>query len=98
MTVRVIAIELCSASHLLPVSRKRSQQSIELLHKDPQRPLRVGLQFTRKWNGINHTRQSNGCVTLGLRSCLADFSQALLAAYCSVMATKTESYSWNLKK
>ena len=58
MTVRVIASELCSATHLLSVSRKRSRPIIELLHKDPQWPLRVGLQFTLKWNGINHTRQS----------------------------------------
>ncbi len=55
MTVRVIASELCSATHLLSVSRKRSRRIIELLHKDPQWPLRVGLQFTLKWNGINHT-------------------------------------------
>ncbi len=56
MTVRVIASELCSATHLLSVSRMRSRPIIELLHKDPQWPLRVGLQFTLKWNGINHTR------------------------------------------
>lgn len=55
MTVRVIASELCSASHLLPVSRKRNLKGIELLHKGPQLQLRVGLQFTRKWNEINHT-------------------------------------------
>ncbi len=59
MTVRVIASELCSATHLLSVSRMRSRPIIELLHKDPQWPLRVGLQFTLKWNGINHTSQSN---------------------------------------
>ena len=56
MTVRVIASELCSATHLLSVSRMRSRPIIELLHKDPQWPLRVGLQFTLKWNGINHTK------------------------------------------
>ena len=55
MTVRVIASELCNATHLLSVSRKRSRGCIELLHKGPQWPLRVGLQFTRKSHGINHT-------------------------------------------
>jgi hypothetical protein len=43
MTVRVIAIESCSATHLLSVSRKRSRQCTELLHESPQWPLRVGL-------------------------------------------------------
>ena len=57
MTVRVIAIESCSASHLLPVSRKRNLKGIELLHEGPQLQLRVGLQFTLKWNEINHTRK-----------------------------------------
>ena len=60
MTVRVIASELCSATHLLSVSRMRSRPIIELLHKDPQWPLRVGLQFTLKWNGINHTSKGSG--------------------------------------
>jgi hypothetical protein len=43
MTVRVIAIESRSATHLLSVSRKRSRRTIELLHESPQWPLRVGL-------------------------------------------------------
>jgi hypothetical protein len=50
MTVRVIALESCSATHLLSVSRKRSQSLTELLHEDPQLQLGVGLNFT-------HTRQ-----------------------------------------
>ena len=50
MTVRVIALESCSATHLLPVSRKRSQSGTELLHEGPQLQLGVGLNFT-------HTRQ-----------------------------------------
>jgi len=50
MTVRVIALESCSATHLLSVSRTRSRRIIELLHESPQRPLGVGLNFT-------HTRQ-----------------------------------------
>ena len=50
MTVRVIALESCSATHLLSVSRKRSQRIIELLHEGPQLQLGVGLNFT-------HTRQ-----------------------------------------
>lgn len=58
MTVRVIAIESCSASHLLPVSRKRNLKGIELLHEGPQLQLRVGLQFTLKWNEINHTNKA----------------------------------------
>jgi hypothetical protein len=52
MTVRVVAIESCSATHLLSVSRKRSRRSIELLREDPQGPLRVGLQFTLKTTGL----------------------------------------------
>ena len=49
MTVRVIASESCSATHLLSVSRKRSRRSIELLHEGPQRPLATGggPQFTQ---------------------------------------------------
>ena len=50
MTVRVIALESCSATHLLSVSRKRSRRIIELLHEGPQLQLGVGLNFT-------HTRQ-----------------------------------------
>ena len=46
MTVRVIALESCSATHLLPVSRKRSQSGTELLHEGPQLQLGVGLNFT----------------------------------------------------
>ncbi len=68
MTVRVIASELCSATHLLSVSRMRSRPIIELLHKDPQWPLRVGLQFTLKWNGINHTRPLNSLPMVAGRS------------------------------
>jgi hypothetical protein len=48
MTVRVIAIESCSATHFLSVSRKRGRRSIELLHEGLQWPLRVGLQSTQK--------------------------------------------------
>ena len=59
MTVRVIAIESCSASHLLPVSRKRNLKGIELLHEGPQLQLRVGLQFILKWNEINHTSKGS---------------------------------------
>jgi hypothetical protein len=47
MTVRVIALESCSATHLLPVSRMRSQSGTELLHEGPQLQLGVGLNFTR---------------------------------------------------
>ncbi len=55
MTVRVMAMESCSATHLLSVSRKRSRRNTELLHEGPQWPLRVGLDFTRKSHGIIHT-------------------------------------------
>jgi len=58
MTVRVIALESCSASHLLPVSCERNRRSNELLHESPQWPLRVGLHFTQEWNGINYTSVS----------------------------------------
>ncbi len=47
MTVRVIALESCSASHLLPVSHIRSRSGSELLHEGPQLQLGVGLNFTR---------------------------------------------------
>jgi hypothetical protein len=50
MTDRVIALESCSAPHLLPVFRKRSRRIIELLHESPQLQLGMGLNFT-------HTRQ-----------------------------------------
>ena len=50
MTVRVIALESCSATHWLSVSRKRSRSFTELLHEDPQLQLGVGLNFT-------HSRQ-----------------------------------------
>jgi len=79
MTVRVIAIESCSASHLLPVSRKRNLKGIELLHEGPQLQLRVGLQFTLKWNEINHTRQGSGCFVL------------LLEALCVIERLSTRS-------
>ncbi len=46
MTVRVIALESCSATHWLSVSRKRSRSFTELLHEDPQLQLGVGLNFT----------------------------------------------------
>jgi len=50
MTVRVIALESCNATHSLSVSPKRSLGCTELLHENPQWPLGVGLNFT-------HTRQ-----------------------------------------
>jgi len=55
MTVRVMAKESCSATHLLSVSRERSRQFTELLHEGPQWPLRVGLTLPR--NGTELTIQ-----------------------------------------
>lgn len=56
MTVRVMAKESCSATHLLSVSQKRSRRYTELLHEGPQWPLRVGLTLPR--NGTELTIQA----------------------------------------
>ncbi len=59
MTVRVIALALCSTTQLLSVSQLRSCDSIELLQEGPQWPLR----FAQKWNGINQTSALVAVVT-----------------------------------
>jgi len=69
MTVRVIALESCNATHSLSVSPKRSLGCTELLHENPQWPLGVGLNFT-------HTRQKLSIQ--GCRKTLETFLMTLL--------------------
>ncbi len=83
MTVRVIAKESCSATHLLSVSQKRSRRYTELLHEGPQWPLRVGPNLPGK-----HTELSiQAHIDQLLRSLGPPFSRpqmralTLLAAY-----------------
>ena len=82
MTVRVIAIESCSASHLLPVSRKRNLKGIELLHEGPQLQLRVGLQFTLKWNEINHTSKGSFALRTWTAAALRPFMLGVMNKSC----------------